>query len=54
MTQVSTAPPSFVIFTNHPEAIHFSYERYLINQLRERFGFTGVPLRLIFRERKRK
>jgi GTP-binding protein len=52
MTQVSTAPPSFVIFTNHPEAIHFSYERYLINQLRERFGFTGVPLRLIFRERK--
>ncbi|HUT83136.1 MAG TPA: hypothetical protein VMX95_00685, partial [Thermodesulfobacteriota bacterium] len=40
------------IFTNHPEAIHFSYERYLINQLRERFGFTGVPLRLIFRERK--
>jgi GTP-binding protein len=54
MTQISTAPPAFVIFTNHPEAIHFSYERYLINQLRENFGFSGVPLRLMLRERKRK
>jgi GTP-binding protein len=53
MTQISITPPTFVIFANHPEAIHFSYERYLINQLREKFSFSGVPLRLIFRERKR-
>jgi GTP-binding protein len=53
MTQISVAPPTFVIFTNHPEAIHFSYERYLINQLRKNFGFSGVPLRIIFRERRR-
>jgi GTP-binding protein len=53
MTQTSCAPPNFLIFANHPEAIHFSYERYLINQLRDKFGFAGVPLRLMFRERKR-
>jgi len=52
MTQTSIAPPAFVIFANHPGAIHFSYERYLINQLRNNFGFSGVPLKLIFRERR--
>jgi len=50
-TQVGTRPPSFVIFTNQPESIHFSYERYLINRFREAFGFDGVPIRLIFRGR---
>jgi GTP-binding protein len=50
-TQVATRPPSFVIFTNQPENIHFSYERYLINRFREAFGFSGVPLRLMFRGR---
>lgn len=52
-TQVGTKPPTFVIFTNRPEGIHFSYERYLVNQLREAFGFTGTPLRLLFRGRDR-
>ena len=44
-------PPAFVIFTNQPENIHYSYERYLINKFREAFGFDGVPLRLMFRGR---
>jgi len=53
-TQVATRPPSFVIFTNQPENIHFSYERYLVNRFREAFGFSGVPLRLMFRGRDKK
>jgi len=53
-TQVAIRPPSFVIFTNQPENIHFSYERYLINRFREAFGFNGVPLRLMFRGRDKK
>jgi len=51
ITQVSTSPPSFVIYTNFPEGIHFSYERYLLNQMRETFGFEGVPVRLWFRKK---
>ena len=50
-TQVATRPPAFVIFTNQPDNIHYSYERYLINKFREAFGFDGVPLRLMFRGR---
>ncbi len=50
-TQVTTRPPTFVIFTNQPDSIHFSYERYLVNKFREAFGFNGTPLRLIFRGR---
>ena len=50
-TQVGTRPPTFVVFTNQPDSIHFSYERYLINQFREAFGFNGTPLRIIFRGR---
>ncbi len=53
ITQVSTHPPTFVIYTNFPEGIHFSYERYLINQMREEFGFEGVALRLLFRKKGR-
>jgi GTPase len=53
-TQVATRPPSFVIFTNQPENIHFSYERYLVNRFRDAFGFSGVPLRLMFRGRDKK
>jgi GTP-binding protein len=52
-TQVGTKPPVFVIFTNRPEGIHFSYERYLVNRFRDAFGFTGTPLSLIFRGRER-
>jgi len=51
ITQVSTAPPTFVIYTNMPEGVHFSYERYLTNQIRETFGFEGVPIRLQFRKK---
>ena len=51
ITQVSTAPPTFVIYTNKPEGIHFSYERYLLNRMRETFSFEGVPVRLLFRKK---
>ncbi|MBT1071653.1 ribosome biogenesis GTPase Der [Pelotalea chapellei] len=53
-TQVGTRPPSFVIFTNQPESVHFSYERYLVNRFREAFGFNGTPLHLMFRGRDKK
>jgi len=53
-TQVAIKPPSFVIFTNSPEGIHFSYERYIMNRFREAFGFTGTPLKLMFRGRDKK
>jgi len=53
ITQVSTAPPTFVIYANTPDGIHFSYERYLINQIRETFGFEGVPIRLQFRKKRK-
>jgi len=51
ITQVSVAPPTFVAYTNFPEGIHFSYQRYLTNQIRETFGFEGVPIRLQFRKK---
>ena len=51
ITQVSVGPPTFVIYTNIPEGIHSSYERYLINQMRQAFGFEGVPIRLHFRKK---
>ena len=50
-TQVAVAPPTFVFFARHASQVHFSYERFLENQLRAEFGFDGTPLRLIFRER---
>jgi GTP-binding protein len=53
ITQDGTRPPSFVIFVNRAEGVHFSYERYLGNKLREAFGFTGTPLRLYFKDRER-
>jgi len=52
-TQVAVAPPTFVVFTSYAEHVHFSYQRYLENQLRLAFGFDGTPIRLIFRERRR-
>ena len=53
-TQVSVGPPRFVCFVNFPEGIHFSYERYVINKLREKLGLDGTPIRLIFRKREKK
>jgi GTP-binding protein len=54
MTQVSIKPPTFVIFVNDKELMHFSYTRYLENQIREAFGFRGTSLKFIVRERKDK
>ena len=50
-TQVSTKPPIFVIFVNNKELFHFSYERYLVNQIRKEFGLEGTPVRIIAREK---
>ncbi len=54
MTQVSTKPPTFVLFVNKKELMHFSYQRYIENRIREAFGFTGTPIRIYIRERKEK
>lgn len=54
ITQVSVKPPTFVIFVNDKELMHFSYTRYIENQIRDAFGFKGTPLRFIIRERKEK
>jgi GTP-binding protein len=50
-TQIASNPPTFVVFTNHPEGIHFSYSRYIENKIRQAFGFEGTPFRLLFKER---
>ena len=52
ITQVSVKPPTFVIFVNDKQLMHFSYTRYIENKIREAFGFIGTPLRFIIRERK--
>jgi GTP-binding protein len=52
--QTGVAPPTFVFFTNVATSFHFSYQRYLLNQLRDRFGFVGTPIRLEVRRRQRK
>lgn len=52
MTQVSVKPPTFVIFVNDKQLMHFSYTRYIENQIRNAFGFRGTPLKFIIRERK--
>ncbi len=54
MTQGSTKPPTFVVFVNDKKLFHFSYERYLINQIRKEFGLTGTPVRMIVREKSEK
>lgn len=51
MTQVAVGPPTFVIFVNNKELMHFSYQRYIENKVRETFGFTGTSLKFIIRER---
>jgi len=52
--QIGVAPPSFVFFTNVATTLHFSYERFLINRLREHFGFVGSPIRIQVRSRRKK
>ena len=53
-SQVTTAPPTFVLFVNNPEFMHFSYQRYLENRLRDTFNFEGTPIKILLRERKQK
>ena len=53
-TQASTKPPTFVIFVNNKDLFHFSYERYLVNQIRKEFGLEGTPVRIIVREKNEK
>ncbi len=53
-TQVSTTPPTFILFVNDPRLVHFSYHRYLENQIRRRYKFEGSPLRLVFRGHQRR
>ncbi len=50
-TQISTKPPTFICFVNYPEGVHFSYQRYLVNRLREALELDKVPIRLFFRKR---
>jgi GTP-binding protein len=52
-TQAAIEPPTFVVFASEARSIHFSYKRYLENRIRDAFGFSGTPLRLVFRERSR-
>jgi GTP-binding protein len=49
--QISTRPPTIVCFVNYPQAVHFSYKRYLLNQLREGSGLDKTPIRMIFSQR---
>lgn len=51
-TQVAVKPPTFVVFVNDPELLHFSYERFLENRIRDAFGFEGTPIKIFARERK--
>ena len=53
-TQSGTKPPTFVIFVNKKDLFHFSYERYIVNQIRKEFGFVGTPIRIIVREKMEK
>lgn len=54
VTQAQVRPPTFVMMTNHPEAIHWSYQRYIVNSLRKQFGFEGTPIRVRYRARRRR
>jgi GTP-binding protein len=53
ITQAETAPPVFVILASSPDSVHFSYQRFVANQLRKHFEFDGVPIRIVYRERRR-
>ncbi|MEN6304767.1 MAG: ribosome-associated GTPase EngA, partial [Armatimonadia bacterium] len=52
-TQVRTGPPTFALFVNNPQLMHLSYERYLVNVLRSEYDFTGTPIKLLVRARRR-
>jgi len=54
VTQAEVRPPTFAVMTNEPEGVHFSYQRYVVNEIRERFGFRGTPIRVRYRPKKKK
>src|SRR5258706_13371559 len=54
VTQAETRPPTFVAISNAPDSIHFSYRRLVVNQLRKHFGFEGVPVRVVYKEKRRR
>jgi GTPase len=54
ITQAETAPPTFVVITNAPDSIHFSYQRYVSNQLRKTFNLKGTPIRVIYKEKRKR
>jgi GTP-binding protein len=54
ITQAESSPPLFVVIASDPEKLHFSYRRYVMNQLRTSFGFEGVPVRVKYKEKRRR
>src|SRR5690606_41263884 len=54
ITPASVRPPSFMIVTSQPDSLHFSYQRYVINAIRKRFGFEGTPIRIFYRRKDRR
>jgi len=54
ITQPSTHPPTFMVVTSHPDSLHFSYQRYVINAIRKAFGFEGAPIRVVYRRKGRR
>jgi len=54
VTQAQVRPPTFVVVVNEPNLVHFSYQRYVVNQIRDRFGFEGTPVRVRYRARRRR
>ncbi|MBW1943656.1 MAG: ribosome biogenesis GTPase Der, partial [Deltaproteobacteria bacterium] len=50
-TQINIEPPTFVVFVNRPDLVHFSYRRFMVNQLREHFDLDHTPIKLVFRKR---
>lgn len=54
VTQAQSSPPLFVVMANEPDYIHFSYQRFVVNRMRETFGFEGVPLKVVYKKRRRR
>ena len=54
ITQAESAPPTFVVISNAPDNIHFSYQRYVTNQLRKAFDFKGTPIRVVYKEKRKR
>ena len=51
ITQAESSPPTFIIFTNYPKLLRQDYQRYIENNLRKKFGFDGVPIKIIYKKR---